>query len=157
MNWEAIGAVGEIVGAAGVILTLGYLAMQIRQNTRALGSTAAQSVSSTAVDITFRILENPDLSATFEKTFGGTQSLSASERFRMNVTMRALFRTIENQFYQNEQGFLVQLWPGYHHNLSNLLRVPFVRDWWPGEKNAFGPAFRDFVDRELLATSKGSS
>ncbi len=30
MNWEAIGAVGEVLGAIGVIVTLGYLAVQIR-------------------------------------------------------------------------------------------------------------------------------
>ena len=34
MNWEAIGAVGEIVGAAAVVLTLFYLAIQVRHNTR---------------------------------------------------------------------------------------------------------------------------
>jgi hypothetical protein len=32
MNWEAIGAIGETVGAAGVVLTLVYLANQTRQN-----------------------------------------------------------------------------------------------------------------------------
>ena len=36
MNWEAIGAIGEVVGAFGVIATLGYLAFQIRQNTKQL-------------------------------------------------------------------------------------------------------------------------
>ena len=36
MNWDAIGAVGEIIGAIGVILTLFYLAFQIRQNTKAV-------------------------------------------------------------------------------------------------------------------------
>jgi len=36
MNWEAIGAVGEVAGAIGVIATLLYLAAQIRQNTRAM-------------------------------------------------------------------------------------------------------------------------
>lgn len=35
MNWDAIGAIGEIVGAAAVVLTLGYLAMQIRHSERA--------------------------------------------------------------------------------------------------------------------------
>ena len=30
MDWEAIGAVGEIVGAAGVLVTLAYLATQIK-------------------------------------------------------------------------------------------------------------------------------
>ena len=43
MNWEAIGAVGEVLGAVGVIATLGYLAVQIRQNTRTVKSSAYQS------------------------------------------------------------------------------------------------------------------
>jgi len=34
MNWEALAAIGELVGAFGVIASLGYLAIQIRQNTR---------------------------------------------------------------------------------------------------------------------------
>ena len=34
MNWEAIAAVGEIVGATAVVVSLVYLAVQIRQNTR---------------------------------------------------------------------------------------------------------------------------
>ena len=33
MDWEAIGAIGEVLGAAGVLATLVYLATQIRQNT----------------------------------------------------------------------------------------------------------------------------
>lgn len=36
MNWDAIGAIGELVGALAVILTLGFLAVQVRQNTRAM-------------------------------------------------------------------------------------------------------------------------
>ena len=34
MNWDAIGAVGEIVGALTVLITLIYLAIQIRQSNR---------------------------------------------------------------------------------------------------------------------------
>ena len=32
MNWEMLGAIGELLGAAGVIFTLAYLALQIRQS-----------------------------------------------------------------------------------------------------------------------------
>ena len=38
MNWEALGAIGEIVGAVALVVTLGYLALQIRQNTQVLRS-----------------------------------------------------------------------------------------------------------------------
>ena len=34
MNWDALGAVGEIVGAAAVVLTLGYLSVRIRRNSK---------------------------------------------------------------------------------------------------------------------------
>ena len=34
MNWEALGAVSEIVGALGVIITLLYLAAQIKHASR---------------------------------------------------------------------------------------------------------------------------
>ena len=43
MNWEAIGAIGEIVGAIAVVATLGYLATQIRQNTRSVRASAYQA------------------------------------------------------------------------------------------------------------------
>lgn len=36
MNWDAIGAVGELIGSVGVLITLVYLAIQIRQNTNSL-------------------------------------------------------------------------------------------------------------------------
>lgn len=45
MNWDAIGAVGEILGALGVIVTLAYLAIQVRASTRATDSQALVGLS----------------------------------------------------------------------------------------------------------------
>ena len=36
MNWEAIGAFGEVLGALAVFLTLIYLAVQVRQHTKSM-------------------------------------------------------------------------------------------------------------------------
>jgi hypothetical protein len=46
MNWEALGAIGEIVGAVAVVLTLGYLAVQIRQNTTSVRATSRLEIAS---------------------------------------------------------------------------------------------------------------
>jgi hypothetical protein len=46
MNWEAIGAVGEVAGAIGVIATLGYLAVQIRHNTRSVRAASRLDIAS---------------------------------------------------------------------------------------------------------------
>lgn len=140
-----------------MIFTLGYLAVQVRQNTKALGSVTTQAVTGTSADLGLRVLENRELSASFQKLVSGAEILDESERFRVALLMRMMFRTFENQFYQNQQGFLTELWPGYRHTLADFLQLPFVREWWPTQKDAFGPAFRNFVDRELASTQAGRS
>lgn len=43
MSWEAIGAVGDIVGALAVLVSLLYLAVQVRQNTASIKSSTYQN------------------------------------------------------------------------------------------------------------------
>jgi hypothetical protein len=50
MNWEAIGAIGDFMGGVGVIVTLGYLALQIRTNTNVMRSNAQREMNSNVND-----------------------------------------------------------------------------------------------------------
>ena len=43
MNWDAIGAIAELLGAVGVIASLVYLAGQIRQNSRLVRSSTTSA------------------------------------------------------------------------------------------------------------------
>jgi hypothetical protein len=45
MNWEALGASAELLGAIGVIVTLLYLAAQIRQSLKDTRAEALQQLS----------------------------------------------------------------------------------------------------------------
>jgi hypothetical protein len=44
MNWDALGAISEVLGALAVFITLAYLTLQIKQNTKAVQSSALDSV-----------------------------------------------------------------------------------------------------------------
>ena len=46
VNWEAIGAIGELIGGAAVIATLIYLAVQLRQNTKGIRAQSYYNVVS---------------------------------------------------------------------------------------------------------------
>ena len=48
MNWIAVGAIAELIGAIAVVLTLFYLADQVRNNTR-MARRAATSQAVTAL------------------------------------------------------------------------------------------------------------
>jgi hypothetical protein len=45
MNWEAIAAISQIVAAIGVIITLVYLAVQVRGSTKVASAQARHSIS----------------------------------------------------------------------------------------------------------------
>ena len=51
MDWDVIGAVAEIVGAAAVIVTLIYLAIQTRDNVKVLRARAVWDAQASFVEV----------------------------------------------------------------------------------------------------------
>ena len=62
MNWEAVGAVGESLGALGVIITLVYLASQIRTQNRESRIAAVNEWTNQWNQFLVSFAEHPDLS-----------------------------------------------------------------------------------------------
>ena len=61
MNWEAIGAVGEILGAIAVLVTLIYLATQIKQHTLATRAVTNSAYAEAAREFNMAIANSPEL------------------------------------------------------------------------------------------------
>jgi len=61
VNWDAVGAIGELIGAAVVIVTLVYLSLQIRQNTIAQQTTSVWMLTQLFNQTHTSILENPEV------------------------------------------------------------------------------------------------
>lgn len=146
MNWDALGAVGEVGGAVAVVATLGYLAAQIRQNTRAMHSATTREVTSTAGNNLILMALDGEFAEIMWRS-NGPQPLAPSEHMRITWWYRGVFRNFENQYYQRRQGYLEEVWEGLEHTLSLTCRLPYVRAWWPGNRDSFGASFRDLVDR----------
>jgi len=66
VNLQDLGAVGELVGAVAVLVTVIYLAIQIRQNTEMMRHTATQSATAMAREITALVMNTPGLAANRE-------------------------------------------------------------------------------------------
>ena len=114
MNWEAIGAIAESLGAIGVIATLAYLAVQIRQNTRALEDTRrlslAQAYERRAQMVHDNLIQLRDSShalAAMTKFYEqGTDGLTDIERHRVMMDQAAQWERIDNVFKQRQLGFI---------------------------------------------------
>ncbi len=84
MNWDAIGAVGEAIGAVGVIASLLYLAAQVRAGRRA--SAVESKLESTRLlnDFVDSLIKSPELNALFLRGLTEIDSLSEEEYLRFS-------------------------------------------------------------------------
>ena len=77
MNWDAIGAVGEIIGAAAVVATLAYLALQVRASTKESEANHFSVNAGQNAEVRTRFIEHADV---WIRGNAGDE-LSAAERF----------------------------------------------------------------------------
>ncbi len=161
MNWEAIGAVGEILGALAVVVSVTYLAVQVRQNTLQVSeqNRSNRMHSLTAVGNRFtafrtRVTADQDLSSLWSKGSQDLVSLSPEERLRFDLLCVDLFWAWAVPWLHVQQGVLdKELWELSILNLP-LYVGPGIREWWSTSEHRreYPPDFAEVVD-EVLARS----
>ena len=90
MNWDAIGAIGEILGAVGVIATLGYLAAQIRASTRQSRVSMVQAIGEAFNGTHHAMMVNPQISEVLAKRLSGAE-LSPAEELQWEAFANRIF------------------------------------------------------------------
>jgi len=142
MNWEAIGAVGEILGAIGVIVTLAYLAVQIRHNTKVARSSTRQAISESSQALTNDIITNGEIADILVRHLAG-EALTPVETLRLQGRAYRDMRHFENIHYQLREGLVErEEWRGFRQNLLELMSFPAYREYWGHESSIYSEAFQ---------------
>lgn len=68
MNWDAIGAIGEIVGASAVLITLIYLATQVRRSNELSLFSASKEIVNQFNDLNRLVTTDSELRQLLKKT-----------------------------------------------------------------------------------------
>ena len=103
MNWEAIGAIGEIVGAIGVIITLVYLAVQIRSSARATEAQVHASLSSEMESLAVALAQDDALADAMTLAMRDGD-LTDAQRTKLGWWFGGFMRVCESHILQRELG-----------------------------------------------------
>ena len=99
MNWDAIGAVGEIVGAFAVVVSLVYLAIQIRtQNTEARLASMHDTVA--AQRDSLRAFLEPNVSEDFLAVIQDFDNADAAQRLRFTMVVMIALKANQDAYLQ---------------------------------------------------------
>ena len=147
MNWEAVGAIGEVVGAAGVIATLGYLAIQIRQNTKALRTDSYRAWSEQINRFNTLSVEIPGFADINMRAFTSPESLSDEEWSKVSSVWLSIMHLFETLYIGAMEGTVDQkLWKAEEQSLLHFIAQPAVAKWWDLNPYGFTLDFRQHVD-----------
>ena len=120
MDWIAVGALAELVGAVAVVVTLLYLAEQARNNTRMARRAATAEAVAAIREANARIPDDLSVSQLFWKGLRGLENLSEDERGQFGIITFNLFKACEHLHYQWVVGAMdPDVWTGWEWNVGN--------------------------------------
>ena len=147
MNWDAIGAASELVGAIAVIVTLIYLAVQIRDSARASRS-AAITDATTAVQAWYQELgSNPVAATLFLEGMTDPDSLSKADQFQFVMLVHAVVLGFQRSYFLSQAGTLdVGLRDSIGTAIQAVNHLPGMAFYWQNRKTFFQPEFINWVE-----------
>jgi hypothetical protein len=160
MNWEAINAIAQAIGAFGVVASLWYLAVQVHRSTR-VAKIAAQDSAATALrEVTKPYMENAELARIWQIGLENLSALTAEEQSRFFHAAYQFLKAFETIHTHYAYGLLdLELWEGWRELLRHYIVAPGMAHYWELRRNLFSERFQKFVaslDRPMKRFTVGT-
>jgi hypothetical protein len=147
VNLEELQCVGNAVSAIAIVISLVYLAIEVRQaekNQRALMQQGRVARISTAAET----YAHPSISEAINRCWDGARDVSPLQLRQFSFVCRQLFIGAEDSFLQHQDSQLNE--PAYRSCLASTkayLSSPGVRAMWRLTRDWYEPGFRTFMDQ----------
>ncbi len=147
MNWDAVGAAAELIGAIGMVASLFYLGTQIRQNTRTVRTASYHALVTNLSNLASDVGRDAPTTELFVRGQSDLQSLSATEQRQFGLLLQNLMRNFENIFYQFNEGMIDDVvWQGWRNRIFRYYWQPGVQVWWLTWRDDCHPEFRALLE-----------
>jgi hypothetical protein len=151
MTLADLGNLGDFIGGVLVVVSLFYLAFQIRQNTRALRAASYQEAVRSVNDWAGLFAQSPDLSELFLGGVARYETLDPAKRNRFHHLLAIHLRNYSTALRLVGEGFLpAGACRAYDTFVERFMRSPALRRWWESNEGYFDEAVRARV-RTVLA------
>ena len=155
MDWNAVGALGEVTGALLVGATLAYLGIQIRLTRRAWIRQNERDLTTHAVENCALFVNNPDMPGIHLRGMEDSSQLSDEERMRWHMFLWPFLAGLQEAVEDRETG----IFGSSEHidvlteGAANVFRTPGGKAWWEQNQHLFRPGFREYMSSAIAAGS----
>ena len=149
MNWDAIGAIGEVLGAIGVVASLLYVARQMHQNNANQRAAAKIEMTRQFMDFSDMLMNDTGLAELHNRGLRG-EELTEDEEFIFQRLMAKSTWYFSTMFYLVQQhGMTDDDWEESYSVIRWYCRMPGYVRFWRNRERAHGADFLAFMDAEI--------
>lgn len=147
MDLDSLAKLGEFVGGFFVVISLIYLAHQVRQNTKSLRTENYARVLERMSTVQSRLSADADLNRIVTVGAESPEKLTRAERLRFSWALYELFGAVEFMYLQSRENALpAAVWARWEASLVWWLSHPGMRAWWTAKPASFVVDFERFGD-----------
>jgi len=148
---ETIYYLSSIVASTGVIGSLIFVGLQLRQNTEALRTGAANHYQASVGEVELFVAQNMEFAELLVKGRAG-EEVSDAERLRLWVFYGNGPRTWQNVYLQYSNGALSpELWSGFRARLAQVVNEDKgLVEHWGRSKTTFTSAFNALISEIVV-------
>jgi len=155
MNWEAIGSIAEVMGAAGVIVSLIYLAAQIRDQNRESRSATTNALTQQWNSVMYGMSSSESLGNIYIRGLDSFDELPAGEKIRFTTLLSQITQITESLHKHYLEGKLdPDLWRGYDARMKDLFSQPGAKSWWGTRRHWFSEKAQLYLDAIVTESSE---
>ena len=144
---QLLGNYGEFIGAIGVVVTLGYLAIQVRHSTGATRAASHHSIVEALNQGNLALAQDHELANIFVAGSERRGVLSEVEQQRFDSLFLAYFHVFDSLWYSAKIGTAERdLLQSEERGFEHLMNTQGVYDWWEANPYAFSPEFRSYME-----------
>jgi hypothetical protein len=137
----------QILGGVGVIASIVYVGIQIRNNARALRAATYQQLSVTTLQVWFALAHNGETTGIMLRGADDFSALNRVEKARFRFVVMGYVKSFENAWFQHNIGTLRESdWKASTADLHSFFSTPGAHAAWPLVKNRFNAEFTAFLD-----------
>ena len=154
MTWETAGIFAELIAAIAVIVSLWYLAVQLKQNTELARAELEVQLGITWAELHDNMIQNPSLARAYDLAAKDWDALSEEEMRAYLWFVAKSFHILEGMYRQHRRGLLTEeVWRPYEAFIIGALQIEAVLGWWQSDGSLFSNEFTNHVEK-LLQSSK---
>ena len=147
---QTLANIGEIIGAVTVVLSLIYLAVQIRQSTQAQRTENHSRALDRLAAMQSSLSQDDEFSLMFSKGAVDTSKLTPRERIRFTWSLYEAFGAFEFMFHASKTDAIPEeVWRRWSSAVAWWLTFPGVQAWWSSKPLPFTDSFTSFVESLL--------